>query len=327
MELVFSIDTGDIVSYPADVVLLKHAGGFHGADLEVCRVLKRGGVDSDSISPEVDQHVLVDSRDQLAAPWAIFMGAPPLRKLGYSQIRKFVKAGLTALGQELSVCRHLAMTIHGPGFGLDETESMFSSFQACLDAVREGACPKNLERITIVERSPGRVERLRQALDTHLRAEPWAQRQGRDFRLFLGPAHQPAPPVEVAPATKPHIFVAMPFAVEMEDVFYYGIQQPVHQAGYLCERVDKSVFSGDIVGRILERIHSATAVVADLTGSNANVYLEVGYAWGLGRPTILITKSLQELCFDVRGHRCLEYRSIKQLEQALERELAALNQA
>ncbi len=65
-------------------------------------------------------------------------------------------------------------------------------------------------------------------------------------------------------------------------------------------------------------------MIADLSGANPNVYLEVGYAWGKGRPTLLLVKSEQELRFDVRSQRCLKYESIKNLADVLSRELREL---
>ena len=65
-------------------------------------------------------------------------------------------------------------------------------------------------------------------------------------------------------------------------------------------------------------------MIADLTGANANVYLEVGLAWGCDVPTILIVRNAADLQFDVKTHRCLVYSSILDLEMRLKEELAAL---
>ncbi len=65
-------------------------------------------------------------------------------------------------------------------------------------------------------------------------------------------------------------------------------------------------------------------VIADLSLANPNVYLEVGYAWGRGRPTILVVRDVKELRFDVQGTRCLVYQSIRHLEELLTKELAAV---
>jgi hypothetical protein len=123
-----------------------------------------------------------------------------------------------------------------------------------------------------------------------------------------------------------HVFVAMPFAVEMEDVFYYGIQRAIDANGLDAVRIDKSAFTGDILEKIKNSIHTAVAAVVELTGSNPNVHLELGYAWGKGLPTVLLLKEGGDLCFDVRGQKCIMYRTIKDLETALSNELAMLMQ-
>jgi len=120
---------------------------------------------------------------------------------------------------------------------------------------------------------------------------------------------------------KPVIFVAMPFDKKMDDVFYYGIKGAVNNAGFLCERADQTHFTGDVIDQIKSRINHADLVIADLTQANPNVYLEVGYAWGCGKPTLLIVQEASELKFDVRGQRCLIYNSIRELEELLHKEL------
>ncbi len=118
----------------------------------------------------------------------------------------------------------------------------------------------------------------------------------------------------------------MPFAVEFSDLFEYGIQHPVRDLGFLCERVNQDVFTGDILERIKSQIETSAAIIAVLTGANPNVYLEVGYAWGKGRPTILVTNDAEDPRFDVRGQRYLKYRRIKDVEETLTRELRVLKE-
>jgi hypothetical protein len=65
-------------------------------------------------------------------------------------------------------------------------------------------------------------------------------------------------------------------------------------------------------------------VIADLTGSNPNVYLEVGYAWGKGRPTLLLSQNLEDLTFDVKSQRCILYKTIRELARKLETDLSAM---
>ena len=107
----------------------------------------------------------------------------------------------------------------------------------------------------------------------------------------------------------------MPFQPEMDDAYDYGIFRPANECGYVCERADRELFTDDIVQWIKERIKNADIVIADVTGKNPNVYLEVGYAWGLGRRTMLVGRSAEDLGFDLKTQRCFVYKTIKELEQ------------
>jgi len=54
---------------------------------------------------------------------------------------------------------------------------------------------------------------------------------------------------------------------------------------------------------VKKRIPSAALVVADLSTANPNVYLEVGHAWGCGKPTILTVRQTEDLKFDDAAER------------------------
>jgi nucleoside 2-deoxyribosyltransferase len=101
---------------------------------------------------------------------------------------------------------------------------------------------------------------------------------------------------------------------------------------YSCERLDQEAFTGDVVAQIKERIEKASLVIADLTGHNPNVFLEVGYAWGRGRPTVLLLRRSNNpkkpdiLPFGVSTQRCIFHEDATDLEEQLLRELRLLLQ-
>src|ERR1051326_3548309 len=97
----------------------------------------------------------------------------------------------------------------------------------------------------------------------------------------------------------------MPFSDDLLDHYEYGIESAAKAMGFLCERADQAHFTGDILQRVKDTIMRSRVVIADLSFANPNVYLEVGYAWGCGKPTILLARDGEELKFDVRGQRCL----------------------
>jgi hypothetical protein len=132
-------------------------------------------------------------------------------------------------------------------------------------------------------------------------------------------ASPPTPRPESAQVVRTkRVFVAMPFSEEFMNVYEYGIYPAVRNAGFICERVDETHFTGDILNRIREGIAAASFVIADLTEGRPNVYLEVGYAWGRGVPVIFVAKKGEELHFDVATHRCIFYGRFAKLARDLE---------
>jgi len=356
-QIKIEIVEGDVLEFSADVLALKYAQHYYGSDEAVAhRLVKRGAASEDELQPAPWKWVWIKPRGM---PYSrvLFVGVPQLIKFGYTEIAAWARQVIVLCGREHPEAQHLAITLHGPGFGLDEVEALQAELRGIMDAVKAGEAPQALCVISIVERKPSRVERLKAVLSelssnrrefgpailvenasVELETPASPKKAGRPSREArpgrhdrLNEAGPPAGSSAVNLQTteqverKPRAFVAMPFAPEMEDVFYYGIQNPVRELGYICERVDQEAFTGDILDQVKMRIENAEIVIADLTGSNANVYLEVGYAWGKGRPTLLVANKKDDLKFDVRGQRCLKYQSIKDLENKLTTELKGLD--
>ncbi|RYZ40385.1 MAG: hypothetical protein EOO71_16255 [Myxococcaceae bacterium] len=322
------VDLGDVGETAADAVLLKYAQGFHGADGAVARRLEGVGIATDTLTVLPGDHRLIETRGGLGSPWVLFLGTVRLRQFGYHEIRQFSVRALQLL-EPRPTFRHLACTVHGPNYGLDEDEAVLALVGGFVEAFQRGVGPRDLERITVVELNPKRMERMRKALATGLGATAGVEPLpgGMGFRVRRTSRFVAAAPMASAGANsneKPHAFVAMPFAPELEDTYHYGILGPVKSAGLLCERVDQATFDGPIIQRIRDRIDTAKVVIADLSLANPNVYLEVGYAWGRGKPTLMLVRDVRELRFDVSSYRCLVYRNIRHLEEVLTQELQRL---
>ena len=162
-SLAFEVVEGTILSFTADVVAFKYAQGFHGADRRAAQALDKVGVNIQSLRPKIGDHVLVEPGTALAARRVLFLGVPPLYELRYRQIREFSTSVIRILSDYVPDCRHLAMTLHGPGIGLDEVEALFSILAGCMEALAD-RLPLSLKRISVVERDAARVGRLRRAL-------------------------------------------------------------------------------------------------------------------------------------------------------------------
>ena len=292
------VECADVVDFPCDVLVLKFAQAFYGADK---LIVDRLGNDAKDVSLPPGEHLLLSSKGKIPARNILFLGVVDLYEFDYAQIREFSKHSMEILTQEIPDTEHVAMTMHGVNYGLDERESFLAQLAGLIEAFDKGMISSTLKRITIVEQNQNRALRLQQILDKNL---PPPFRVGHVKDIF----HQQRKiNAGLKSDVKPHVFVAMPFAEEMEDTYGFGIQGPVNAAGFLCERIDMSTFTGDILDRIKTKIETASLVIADLTGANANVYLEVGYAWGKERPTLLLAKKGEDLKFDVKGQRCIIY--------------------
>lgn len=316
---------GDATMVEADVLALKYAQARYGLDAYVAQRLLEAGHTQEVMSPKPGGFRVLPGPEGVAARRILFVGVEPLWEFEYQQIRAFARKVLVSLAGELPATRRLVVTVHGPGYGLDEGESFESQLAGFLDAVESTDIPEGLEAITFVERNKGRADRLQQLLENIIPSgvvyhseRSWRDAAGAEASERLRAAGY-------ASAAKAHVFVAMPFREDMEDVYHYGIQNAVKAAGLLCERADLSSFTGDVMGWVRERIKTASLVVADLTGANPNVYLEVGFAWGCGVPTVLLANDASELKFDTRGQRCLTYSKIRDLEEKLALELKSLN--
>ena len=324
-RIVLEVVNEDAIAFSSDVLVLKHAQDLYGLDEQVVSLFEQSGHSIRSELPVEGESVMIDSPTEISSPKVTFIGTPSLRFFGYKEIREFGRAAIQSLSKSEYHIEHISLTIHGAGFGLDEEEAFSSQLAGILDAITSGQFPTGLQKITILEKARRRVTALQNLLNKLLPAgyidtDPHAYFGGNEKS-----SKQTLREAGYTSESKPHIFVAMPFKESMEDTWDYGIQPPIKAAGYICERTDLSSFTGDVMRWVRKRIKTAEIVVADLTESNPNVYLEVRYAWGVGVPTILLIDNESELKFDVRGQRCLKYKRIKDLEKLLEKELEKLN--
>jgi len=102
-------------------------------------------------------------------------------------------------------------------------------------------------------------------------------------------------------------FILMPFNQSFNDVYILFIKATLENVGYKVVRVDDITSQQSILSDIIQGIESADLVVADLTDLNANVFYELGIAHALDKDVILLTQAIEEIPFDLRSYRVLEY--------------------
>lgn len=325
-KIKLSIQNGDAFNVEADVLIMKYAQNLYGLDRDIVRELSEFDKEISFKLPQPSGYYFTTSHRITKAEMLIFIGVPTLRKFLYKEIREFARKAISSLASETPDAKILAMTIHGPGYGLDEIEAFESQLAGIIDSINSNDFPIELNEIIFIERSLGRTQRLTNFLKNIIPDQIIRTKDSGGIEKFADKTTEIFRSAGYESESKEKIFVAMPFADEFEDVFFFGIQGAVKNAGYLCERADLESFTGDVMDWVKSRIENSVMTIADLTGANANVYLEVGYAWGKGKETILLVKDSKELKFDVRSQRCLVYKNIRDLMEKLENELKNLKQ-
>ena len=315
-----SVQCDDVANVPADLLLLKYAQNLYGADQAIAvRLAARGICRESDIAPDNGEHFLIDSGRAIAATRTLFLGTPRLLAFRYREMTKFARRAIKLISDNRLPVRTLTTTVHGAGYGLDVAEALRALILGFQQGLATTTLPQ-LEKIIFVERNPRRCELLKSVLQgVELVSSPHIVTTGQTASLPATATLNVGTTPAAEPAKKKSVFVAMPFAEEFEDVYQFGIYSTIRKCGYICEKVDESIFAGSIVDRIMDGIQNAQFVVADLTLEKPNVYLEVGYAWGKNTPVILVARDGQRLHFDLSHHKCLFYKTIGKLAETLEK--------
>jgi CheY-like chemotaxis protein len=104
-----------------------------------------------------------------------------------------------------------------------------------------------------------------------------------------------------------YVFVAMPFADQLRDLYRNHIKTGVTGAGYQCVRVDEVSHNRPIQDVIFEMVEKSKLVVFVADGASANAYYEAGFADAMRKEVVIVAKTQAELKFDVANRHTLTY--------------------
>lgn len=318
----FEIIKGNVLSFSSDVLILKYARKFFGADLQVAQTFLVNGDIIDEMSLKRKEHVLRETNGLIGSQHVLYVPTVGPKQFSYSEIRSFTEKSFTILAKENVEMKHVAMTIHGMGFGLDEHHAVMAQIGGILDVLQSDILNLDIERISIIELSDHRTERLQKAVEVFFDEASYAQRDEDvewGYDLVFGEEKNINTPDAGQDDVKPYALAILPDDEALEDIFYYGIQRPSHAMGLLCERIklaqpDDESQAIETLDSILQRIGQAKIVVCDVSQITPMLYLKLGYAWGKNVPTALITQSDKQY-FDEAQY--IEYQKIWELEERL----------
>jgi len=113
------------------------------------------------------------------------------------------------------------------------------------------------------------------------------------------------------------VFIIMSFKKEFDGL--YNVYKEVCKSfGFNAVRTDKVYSLDKILPRILQGIRHSAFVIADVTETSPNVFYEIGFAEGLGRPVIATAKADTKLPFDLVDTPVTFWGSFDDLKSKLE---------
>lgn len=117
------------------------------------------------------------------------------------------------------------------------------------------------------------------------------------------------------------VFVVMPFRDNFNYLYHNYIQKICNNINLTCLRGDDLYTSKSIMQDVWSLIYNSKIIVADCSGKNPNVMYELGIAHTLGKNVILLTQDINDIPFDLRHLRYIQYeytpQSIDQIEDKL----------
>ena len=126
-------------------------------------------------------------------------------------------------------------------------------------------------------------------------------------------------------------FIVMQFSTPFNEIYEEVIKSVCSEFGIEPHRGDETYGPGLIIADVIREIRNSEFVIAEITPANPNVYFEIGYAYAINKPTILLADSnLEKLPFDISGFRTLFYENSivgkRKFEEGLRRHITAIFQ-
>ncbi len=119
------------------------------------------------------------------------------------------------------------------------------------------------------------------------------------------------------------VFVLMPFVSELKPIYDNHIRRTVKALNLSVARADDFFSQEAIMDEIWSAIACATILIADCTHKNPNVFYEIGLAHAIGKSVILITQNPDDVPFDLRHRRYIQYAYTPPGMEKFERDLSA----
>jgi len=113
----------------------------------------------------------------------------------------------------------------------------------------------------------------------------------------------------------------MPFCPEYMDSYSYGIIPALQNAGFTFFKADNEISNIDIMCKVCREIQTCGYAIINISGLNPNVMLELGLAYGIGKPVIIVKDKNTKTITDLGSIEYIEYEHAYDLMQKLTKAL------
>jgi hypothetical protein len=147
------VQFGDILEIQADIVALKYAQAFYGADHKIAdRLAAANLVALDDIRLQPGEARCFRCQGVIRAGSVLFVGTTSLERFRYDDVRQWANKVMETLKSQGETARHVALTLHGRGFGLEPGAAFLSLLSGIVASIKSKQIPDSLGGISIVER-------------------------------------------------------------------------------------------------------------------------------------------------------------------------------
>lgn len=109
-----------------------------------------------------------------------------------------------------------------------------------------------------------------------------------------------------------------------DDEYSLAIEPACTAAGAYIERVSDPLDDDSVLQRIHNQLAKADLVVSEMTGRDAAVFYETGYAHALGKPVVMLTRNVDDIPFDLMHYPHIEFDGLAGLKDELAHRLRHL---
>lgn len=121
---------------------------------------------------------------------------------------------------------------------------------------------------------------------------------------------------------KKTVFILTPMNPEYQKD-YEWIKEGFSKHNYICTRGDDINVNENLLSHIIGEMLASTFVVANISGRNPNVFYELGIAHALGKDIVLVTRSANDITFDLSSSQVVVYNKKDDLLKGIDKWLVS----